>query len=142
HQNARAVRLARPQTYPALVGSDCAGALGPSDGDDRAIRRRDRPPGMSGSRGDAGRATKRWDRSRTRIRGSWSRGWCSPYRVLGPTEFAQLVIVDNASTDGSREQLEAQRRVHSTAQGRYKRDVDARELPAQTLFGTALQHVR
>jgi Glycosyl transferase family 2 len=31
----------------------------------------------------------------------------SLYRLLGSTEFAQLVIVDNASTDGSREMLDA-----------------------------------
>src|SRR5205814_5630343 len=31
----------------------------------------------------------------------------SLYRLLGRTEFAQLVVVDNASTDGSRELLNA-----------------------------------
>jgi cation diffusion facilitator CzcD-associated flavoprotein CzcO len=40
--------LAGSRTYPALVGSDRAGALGASDGEDRAIRRRGRPHGMAG----------------------------------------------------------------------------------------------
>lgn len=123
-------------TSPILLR--CSATPG-SVGVDEAIRRGDRSCGVARSRRGSWGASARRDRRREFEHAVLIAGLVfSLYLLLGSSEFARLVIVDNASTDGSRELLVA---LHRASGARARRRLVARSfecgagISLRTIFG-------